>query len=1284
VTWALLGAGTRLGNAWQLAGVTLGASGSVRARGRVHGGYDSASSWLVETVASVEDLWVEGPDLQIATLNSPLEAPAGSTQPVAWTLANRGVLPATENWIDRVFLSTDAAFGNDRLLGEFAVTGPLAVDETRPRQQAVPLPLDLAPDRDYWWIVVTDAADAVREQNEGNNVRISESPMRLLRPPAPNLVVAGVEPSANPRSGQPMTVTWSVRNAGTWSTGAGLWKDAVYLSADATLDDADRLLGRETRLRALGLDESYTNTLTTVLPPGTQGTWHLLVATDVENRVNEDDRENDNLSAPVPVAITLTPPPDLQVLALQIPAFASSGESIPVAWTGTNAGPGGTIQETWIDDVYLSPTPTLGAQSIRVASVPRTGALAAQASYAVSVPVTIPTGLTGTFHVLVFADAGQQVFEHESEGNNVAVAPTTIQITLTPPPDLAVAEVSAPASALASHALTLSYGVTNRAAVATPGASWEDRLYLVTDPANANLSPEGGSGVLYLGSLWRTGVLPAGQSYGNSFTVTLPDGLSGDWYAVVQTDAADAVFEVEHANNRRASAAPIRIESRPADLIVTAFGAPASAQSGAGLTASWTVRNQGTGDSAVTRWTDRVMLSLDGTPGNEDDVVLLTLEHEGLLAAGATYSIVNQLVSLPLSVPPGDRRLFVVTDAGGGVYEAAREDNNLSATRALTVTRSTADLRVAAVSVAPSPGDGDGPVTLEVRSEDVVTVRWTVENSGVVAPNAGAWADAVYLSASGALDDQAILLGTVGVGTPPAPGAAYSRAEEFVLPAELAGEFRVLVVTDATGEVIEENRANNLLAGLDTVRVTLRPVPDLEVVAISGPAEAYSGQPAEFTWTVRNNGPAAAPGEWFDRVYLSADATFDPDEDMFVGYAARPAGLAAGESYTQTVDLTLPREVSGLLQLVVVCDGSDRVNERGAEANNVARAANTVAVWLRPPTDLEVGTITIPADGVAGYELALTYTLHNRGANGAYGPWVDSLYFSTDDRWDVDDVLFAHVGQTGVLAAGESRTRTATAPAPGVLPGQYHVIVRSDVLVQVPDTDRSNNVRASLDRVASGVEELVLGQAAHRGLSTGQALYYRIGVPAGQWLVIEVDAAQAGAATELYVRGAAIPTRSEFDWTDAKPLQADHRLVIPETQAGEYYVLVYGNQVPAPGGHGPDGPGLSLAVPGHRHRLRPGRERGRTDDPGERGRLRPDLHGGRAGCGGHRAARGGALLREQHAVLPDAGSARPGAGDVQRGGSQRRWVDINCPRLATHCPRRRGELGHPAHSTPSR
>jgi uncharacterized delta-60 repeat protein len=364
ILWSRLGFGARTPAGWELPGLALPATGQVRARGRVQAG--PGSTWILETRADAEAIGRDGPDLIVSSVDAPAEAFAGSAPPVAWRLRNQGGQPAADLWVERLFLSSDPVAGDDRLVAEFSQSGPLAPGESRELERAVVLPTDLEVGRDYWWIVVTDAAGAVAERSEANNHRVAPAAMRILPPPAPNLQPFSVTVSALPRSGQRVIVTWSVRNVGTWTTGAGPWLDTVHLSTDDVLDASDHLLGTVARARSLGPGDIYSSRFEGPIPQGLSGSWRFLVTADAGRHVDEGAAEPDNTAASTPVVVTLTPPPDLQVTAIRTVAEAASGSAIPVSWTVTNLGPGPTVESGWTDRLsFPRPQPSVRGGSAR-------------------------------------------------------------------------------------------------------------------------------------------------------------------------------------------------------------------------------------------------------------------------------------------------------------------------------------------------------------------------------------------------------------------------------------------------------------------------------------------------------------------------------------------------------------------------------------------------------------------------------------------------------------------------------------------------------------------------------------------------------------------------------------------------------------------------------------------------------------------------------------------------------------------------------------------------------
>src|ERR1035438_5036506 len=77
--------------------------------------------------------------------------------------------------------------------------------------------------------------------------------------------------------------------------------------------------------------------------------------------------------------------------------------------------------------------------------------------------------------------------------------------------------------------------------------------------------------------------------------------------------AGHAVFELDKTNNLLGAPNPLVIQQAPpilpADLAVTAVGAPWTTIAGSQVYISWTVTNQGAGSTSAGSWVDSVYLS---------------------------------------------------------------------------------------------------------------------------------------------------------------------------------------------------------------------------------------------------------------------------------------------------------------------------------------------------------------------------------------------------------------------------------------------------------------------------------------------------------------------------------------------------------------------------------------------------------------------------------------------------------------------------------------------------
>ena len=1086
------------------------------------------------------------PDLAVAQITAPIEALSGQEIEITWVLTNRGTAVAFGPFRERLYLTTTADGGGATEYGNFEFTGSIPPGGFVERIQRINLPINLSGQR--WVLVVADANNNLFEfDQEGNNSLITVQPIDIILAPTPNLAVNSITVPTETFSGTSMLITWAVTNQGTGPTSSPLWYDGVYLSADTNFG-GDTFLGHAPNAAYLSPGDSYASGTLVSIPRSLNGTHYFFVKSDNANYVFENTDENDNVTISGPVFINLTPPPDLRVGLVNAPLNGFSGQPVSLSWAITNYGVGQTLETTWNDRVYLSTNTTIDGSDFVLGALPHTGALEPGAGYRTTNTVNLPVGVTGNWYLLVLADAFGQVYEVPFESNNDGAPAFTTTIVLTPPPDLATTILASPSNALASHTLSVNYRVANDGATVTPKSSWVDHLYLSTDA-----DFDAGSDLL-VASLAHYDALPPGGAYTRAIGGVLPDGLSGTFHVFVSGDANNAVFELDNANNLALASGTVTVVSLPADFAVRSLTAPATVEAGTAMLVSWAVTNRSQGDSAVTRWSDRLVLSADDFVGDGDDVNLLDFQHDGLLGGTNEYAVNNVVVTMPINTTAGDYRLYVVTDRNNEVYEGVNETNNVSALRPLTVTHETADLQITAVT-APASAVAGGPFA----------AQWVVRNFGTRPPNTAYWVDSVYLSTDMVLSPGDLLLGQRQNISTPAPGGGYTNSLNVTLPHGLSGAYFLIVSADHFNYVVESGlEGNNQFVRTPAIAITPGALPDLAVTEVNAPTDAYSGQTFELSWTVQNTGTATANATWYDAIYLSLDHFFDPQTDTYLGFAATQTNLAAGQSYSRTGSFEIPAGYAGPFFVIVFSDVSGAVFEGGAENNNRAFDSQAMQVHLTPPVDLVAGPITVPANAAPGVNATIVFTIHNIGSNVARGSWEDALYISADTNYDVGDALFGRVRHVGDVPAGGSYSTNHTAPLPGVLPGDYHVIVRSDILNHVLEDNNTNNAGASLDLVAIDSEVLILGTPDTGQIAQGQSLYYKFNATAGETVRVRFTTGVPLAGNEIYVSRDAMPSRASFDFAVNEPFIADPDLFIPIAQSGTHYLLVFSGAMPAP------------------------------------------------------------------------------------------------------------------------
>ncbi len=980
----------------------------------------------------------------------------------------------------------------------------------------------------------------------------------------PDLIVSAVTVPPTAFSGQSMQVSWTVQNNGTSATTAPIWYDELFLSPIDTLNyELATPLVSQQNATYLPPGEAYQNTYTFTLPDGIGGNYYIFVDTDVSHSQSEVTDGNNLSRNADPIAVTISPYPDLRVNTIVGQSSAFNVDTVGVVFEVQNIGTAPAVG-TWEDVVYLSVDSTLSDDDTLLATIDVAGPLFQDSIYQTSVDVVIPRFIYGTYFLLAVADSRDYIYEFASNANN-QMASAPIEIFLTPQPDFTVSGVSGPATGNSGQPVSVSWIVNNEGIGDPYGTTWNDRIYL-SDSALF------GTGTVFtLGSRPNSTMLAPSENYAATKSVNLPNGISGSYYIFVECDADSQIFEFNgsltaETNNLSGPGFPIEVTLSPwPDVVITECSIQGTVTAGSTVSATYRVENNGAASTNGTAWIDRIYLSTSPT-WNDQSLQVASVSRNITLATGQ-LSDTTVSFYLPTNLV-GDRIVHVRTDATNSLYEHTDEGNNTFTGQEIFIEPyPPVDLNVTLLS-APTTGNSGEPLA----------VSWTVQNTGIAAPIWPNWADLCYLSLNQVLDiGTDISLGSVTHTGGLQPGANYVRSEPFMIPDGLSGSYYVILKADGNGVNPDDNPANNIRVSNSPVAITLSPSPDFHVVSFGAASTVNAGQPLTCNWLVGNAGIGSSNGRtWYDEIYLSQDATIGGD-DILLASHGRSDNLAPSATYTDSAIVEIPQYVSGNYYLLLSVDDNDLVYEHGGESNNIA--LHLLSITVPPPSDLVVSNVQIPVSAYPGDQVEVTYQLQNLGVYEANGWLRDGVYFSTDEVWDIDDELLGYVErninipaggmvlvrkslnlgktyreQDGRLDEGENGTLQETMP--GVSPGMYRVIVRADVRNNIRETDDYNNSTTSTDSIDIQIESLQLGVPEMFTVTGGSLRYYRVQLGANQDLQVQLTSDDLLGSCEIFVAAGRVPSLSDFDWTSDPEFDGSGSVLVPNETGGEFFIMV--------------------------------------------------------------------------------------------------------------------------------
>jgi len=990
----------------------------------------------------------------------------GETFSVSWDIGNIGGATAQGDWVDRIWMSTDAVLdaGDTPVLSApSTMYEPVPASQQRTAAGNVTLPIDPAnyPDGDYYLIISVNATGQLSEGGVLNNVIVSDQ-IDIGTLAGPHII--SMAPSGDVKRGV----------------------DAVDITFDMTIDptsftvDDVGITGPAgpvavesvTHLQAMTWRVSFA----TLQTPGAYGVEIGPNITDLLGNLMDQDGDSTN-GEPVDdlfIGDLNVRLPDLAVDLVRIDQpGAVLGETLELTLVVRNADSVARADQPWIDRVWLSADATLDAGDARLLSRTNSQSLGATQEYTASVTAELPLNhdlAAETYYLIVATDSDNSVLESD-ETNNIAVS-DGFAVNLPALPDLVASDLQVavttydedgnettydPQTLMPGESVTVSWTLTNPGAAPIDG-DWIETVSLSDDSAVR--------GDMLLGSFAYSGPLVAGEAVTHSRTVLIPEtGFSGDSWFIVSVDANDEHFESDDANNDLVSDASRRV---PVWVSMESDAESVSEDDGP---VRVTLIRRGDVDGALAvylRATNPDGSVADGSelsvpevvvfgPGQTTESFQITPLADGVVDGLQTVAIQGHYDAVdgdPFNLDP-DGFLAGAPGASNNIAVGVRDIDSPSLTLSVPIEQIIeGGTTTATVTVDPAPlfdtnvelflsvfGQLELPGSLTLPAGDT-SINFEIEAVGddymegfqtvkIMAKTMAHGSDIIELDV---IDDDLWGVSVVLDSEAVSESDAYTQVRGTVFRTGPTDRERWVELTSDNESAAKVQSAVLIPEGFDSARFTIYVVDDFvpdgtQAATITAtPVDGYTGE--------RMNAAAGTADMDVlddDAPYLSIQLNKAIIHEGAVGVAStgrvyRHTGdtssdvtvtltsLDVGEA-TVTPEITIPAGADyATFEVFSVADGESDGTQPVtiiAEASGYSTGSNWLYVTDEDMPDIIVENVVAPTSGYTDQNIEVSYRIMNRGPSDASGSWVERIYAVCDFYLTEDFTLPAANAQGG-------------------------------------------------------------------------------------------------------------------------------------------------------------------------------------------------------------------------------------------------------------------------------
>ena len=298
-----------------------------------------------------------------------------------------------------------------------------------------------------------------------------------------------------------------------------------------------------------------------------------------------------------------------------------------------------------------------------------------------------------------------------------------------------------------------------------------------------------------------------------------------------------------------------------------------------------------------------------------------------------------------------------------------------------------------------------------------------------------------------------------------------------------AGQYFVIVETDALGNQPESDETNNRAVTAAKISLDFPPLPDLQLqnptVLETSPT---SGQPLTIRWSTVNAGSVPVADAFVERIVVFNGTTGSTLLNTTAPFAVSAGDLLeAGESVNREYVLTLPNGPAGAGNLIVTIttDASNRVVEsfNGSlpETNNIA--TTSVISTLPPYPDLKVVNPQVtPASLQTGESFNVSWSVVNAGTAAAAGDFLNRVRLvNRGSGQTLVDVTVPYVVSTsGAIGVGVSRsiTHSVRVPDGSGSVGDLDIFITADSANTVFELNGTGDAESNNQAITSAVASL--------------------------------------------------------------------------------------------------------------------------------------------------------------------------------------------------------------------